>query len=131
MDASAGSGTAAAMGGSPLQPLGGAVGALGQKAAAVMSPQVVNAVDLMGKQTATLFLGAVAFSVAMAWNSWVQSLISLWTPKDQDKQKAAQVKYNLYAALALTMIAVLLAWILKSFYGKSVASGQAQSYGLG
>ena len=84
----------------------------------------------MGKQTATLFLGAVAFSVAMSWNSWVQSLIALYAPKDEGRKKAAIVRFNLWVSLALTVIAVSLSWGMTKLYGKSVVQGQASQYGL-
>ena len=84
----------------------------------------------VGKQIATLFLGAVAFSVAIAWNSWVQSLIVLWTPKDEGKKKSAVVSFNLWVSFGLTIVAVLLSWGLTKIYGKSIVDGQASSYGL-
>ena len=111
------------------KPTGGAV-ADAAALVPLVPPPLSSAVMSLGKQTATLILGAVAFSVAMSWNAWVQSLIDLYTPKEKDGKAATVVQYNLWASLALTVLAVALSWVLTFMYGKSVASGQAESYGL-
>lgn len=87
----------------------------------------------LGRQMASLFLGAVAFAVAMAWNSAVQSLIQLWTPPKDFSRSTRQstARYNLIAASALTVVAVALAAFFTWIYGKSVRVGQAKTYGLG
>ena len=92
--------------------------------------QFVNVSFSLGKQVATLFLGALAVAVAMQWNQTVQSAIALWTPTHQENSKAKALEYNLYATFVLTMMAVLIAALLVRIYGKSVSGAQAGYYGL-
>lgn len=93
--------------------------------------ETAGAMQKLGKTTASLFLGAVAFAVAMAWNDYIASLIALWTPPEEPNAQSLKVQHNLIAALTLTIVAVLLAWALSHFYGKGVMVGQARMYGLG
>ena len=84
----------------------------------------------LGRQMAVLFLGAVAFAVAMSWNSAVQSLIQLWTPKDARSARLSAVKYEIVASVVLTVAAVCLAAMFTWVYGDAVHAGQAMTYGL-
>ena len=96
------------------------------------SNELLKSAKNIGRQTASLFLGAVAFAVAIAWNGAVQSIIVLWTPKDSSKStQQTAVRYNLIAASTLTLIAVAIAALLTWIYGKDVQNGQAKMYGLG
>jgi len=92
---------------------------------------VVAAGWTLGKQTATLFLGAVAFAVAMSWNNTVQSAIRYWSPKDDTDTRAKALRFNALVTLGLTVAAVFVAAVLTAVYGKSIRQGQATSYGLG
>ena len=84
----------------------------------------------LSQQTATLFLGAVAFAVAMSWNSTVQAILDLWTPKDTRQAKSDRVRFSAIASACLTILAVLLAAVLTKIYGEKVHVGQAKTYGL-
>lgn len=97
------------------------------------SKELLKSAWSVGRQMASLFLGAVAFAVAIAWNGAVQSIIVLWTPKDstQATRQTTTVRYNLIAASVLTLIAVVIAALLTLIYGKDVQKGQAKEYGLG
>ena len=103
----------------------------GPQAADIVS-QLKTMGSAVGTQVAALFLGSLAFAVAMAWNNAVQLAIALWSPKHKDEQmaQAAKLRYSLVACLVLTVFAVALAWLLTRVWGSKVTTGQAKYYGL-
>ena len=84
----------------------------------------------IGKQVAALFLGAVAFTVAMSWNATIKAAIDIWTPYNSKDSATKRVSYNAIASVALTVLAVIIAAILTRIYGEGVRVGEATSYGL-
>ena len=84
----------------------------------------------IGKQVAALFLGAVAFAVAMSWNATINAFIKIWTPDNSKDSITKRALYNTIASIILTVVAVLIAAILTRIYGEGVRVGQAKTYGL-
>uniref|UniRef100_A0A6C0C1H5 Uncharacterized protein n=1 Tax=viral metagenome TaxID=1070528 RepID=A0A6C0C1H5_9ZZZZ len=84
----------------------------------------------VGKQVASLFLGAVVFAVAMSWNATIDAVINIWTPDNSKDSATKRASYNAIASLILTLVAVVIAAILTRIYGQGVVAGEAQTYGL-
>ena len=82
------------------------------------------------KQVATMFLGALAFTVAMQWNDTLRAAINLWIPMDEKDIESKTLRYNVRATTILTVAAVVISAILGAIYGSGIQGGQAGYYGL-
>jgi hypothetical protein len=82
------------------------------------------------RQVASMFLGALAFTVAIQWQHTVSAAITAWIPTDEKDAESKTLRYNITATIILTVGAVLVTALLGAIYGSSISSGITGYYGL-
>lgn len=76
------------------------------------SPKFKKATSSPWIFVAILVLGAISFSVSLAWNDYARLAIKRYTPVDSNDE----VKARLYYAITATVILIILAFVIAMYY---------------